>query len=196
MHIKRYIIMLVCLISFNLYAESIDNSSIQAVISQLEQDVKQAKNIDDVNAIFQYLHPNVLVVLENGRILHSITDLEKFIENPIYFDNVTIKKILVRKFSIDQPMITLGSDSALINGKIQLKYVLSNAKNFELTSHWTATLIKENNKWTVRSYQATSNIFNNPMLDEARYDFYFIIVVTLLIGAILGYFWKKFRFRK
>lgn len=164
-------------------------------MSQLVQEIKNVKTQKDLNDIFSFFHPDVLIILENGKTFNSLDDLKDYINQPIYFNDIKVKELQIKSFNIEKP-INLSPESVLASGKIRVKYVLSNTKNLELNSHWAATLVKQNDQWLIRSYQGTSDIFNNPIVDITRYDYYLVFFVTLIIGAILGYFWKRIRVKK
>lgn len=183
----------ICLLTFNVYANVPSISSPKELILHLEQDIKKVKSLKDLQKIMGYFHPDVLIILENGRVFESAQSIEKYIKSPIYVNNFKVEKIRIKSFSIEKPIISLSDHSALIHGKISIEYHLSNSKNINFTDRWAATLINEKGTWRIRSYQVTSDIFNNPLIDNARYNFYFIIIITLIIGAILGLLWKKGR---
>jgi hypothetical protein len=49
-------------------------------------------------------------------------------------------------------------------------------------------LIKENGQWLVTSLHASTNLFDNALLDVAKRMMKFVVVIALVAGAAIGWF--------
>jgi hypothetical protein len=64
--------------------------------------------------------------------------------------------------------------------------------DFNVDTHWTATLVKEDGKWLLASFQFGPNIFDNPLLNKALSALYWGIGIAGAIGLALGFLFGRF----
>ena len=61
---------------------------------------------------------------------------------------------------------------------------------FDVPLRWSATLLRENDKWGIANLQFTANMFNNPMLDVLKSTMKWaglgIGAAALAVGFLLG----------
>ena len=94
---------------------------------------------------------------------------------------------VIDKMQVDpttENRLILNNGNLIISsGKMNDKYALSRGVDVELHSSWTATLVKEGDKWVLTSFSASTNAFNNAVISlylrQAKY-------VTGGIASILG----------
>jgi len=63
--------------------------------------------------------------------------------------------------------VDCGESSRARVGTCVDHFRLTSGKTFDLTSKWTATVVKNAGQWKVASYHTSSNIFDNPILNAA-----------------------------
>ena len=80
------------------------------------------------------------------------------------------------------------------------KYLLSDGRNYDFPTRWTATVALENGHWKIRTIHIGTNFTDNPLLNEARSAInkalYGAGGVGLLLGLVLGFLlftWKQKR---
>jgi ABC-type Fe3+ transport system permease subunit len=81
----------------------------------------------------------------------------------------------------------LYGPTALAYGKSRDHFKLTSGLSFEVNSLWTATLVKEDNQWQVTSFHASTNLFDNPLLNAAKDLTVWVGVLAGLGGLVLGY---------
>jgi NhaP-type Na+/H+ or K+/H+ antiporter len=59
--------------------------------------------------------------------------------------------------------------------------------SFNVDTIWTATMVYENGRWLLASFQFAPSIFNNPVLDQAVNALYWVSGIVALIGLVLGF---------
>jgi hypothetical protein len=92
-----------------------------------------------------------------------------------------------------------GKSWGVVRGKGIEKYVLADGRPYELTTRWTATMVKESDgRWRIRAIHIGTDFLNNPILSEAEHALGKALgggaVVGLLLGLLLG--WLVFRKKK
>jgi hypothetical protein len=89
-------------------------------------------------------------------------------------------------FVVDDLSTLYGDDTAVSHGTITDHFVLSNGMKFDLVSKWTATIVKENDKWLVASIQASTNMFDNGVMNMAlKWNTLKMGGLGVLVGGVL-----------
>ncbi|NJM38008.1 MAG: hypothetical protein HC845_09230 [Akkermansiaceae bacterium] len=91
----------------------------------------------------------------------------------------------------DDLTILYGGDTGVSYGETIGQFNVL-GKNYEFKSRWTATLIKENDKWLLAAYHVSMNSLDNPLLSAAKSAVY----VGAIAALIVGFFLAKLIFKK
>ena len=67
---------------------------------------------------------------------------------------------------------------------------------FRLSSNWTSTSAKIDGQWKVVGLHLSSNVFTNPLLDEAKSAVWYTATGCLAGGFVLGWLMARMRRRK
>jgi len=89
-----------------------------------------------------------------------------------------------------------GGNTGVAYGSSTGTYGLMDGLNFEVHTNWTATMVKEDGKWLLASFQFGPNIFDNPLLNNAVRAMYWGAGGAGVIGLLLGFLLGKFTARK
>lgn len=114
----------------------------------------------DIDRLLACLHPDVVVVPQNAEIFRGHAGVRDFHKRMSEGDNRTVVS-QETEFEVADLSILYGDDTAVAFGTIHDHFVLSGGMEFDLTSKWTATMVKSDGKWLVASFQATANMFDN-----------------------------------
>ena len=74
-------------------------------------------------------------------------------------------------------------------------FKLADGKSFDLPARWSATLVKEGDKWLIASLHASDNLFENPVLEMTKQWIYRAGGIGLLVGLLLGILLGRLRKR-
>ena len=147
----------------------------------LRTEVIEAITKGDFDAVMRHVHPNVVVTWQNADVCRGVKGLREF------FDRMG--KETFRGYKVpptpDDLTILYGGDTGVSFGKTVASYKLF-GKDFEFTSRWTATLVKENGRWLLASYHVSLNALDNPVLNAAKRTLILTGVGALVAGLILG----------
>jgi hypothetical protein len=66
---------------------------------------------------------------------------------------------------------------------------------FRLDSRWSATMVKNAGQWKIVALHLSSNVFNNPLLDELKADIVYAGAGGLGVGLALMFLFMRLRRR-
>ena len=107
----------------------------------------------------EFCHKDMIAVWQDGTtskghagVLAEFDKLSKFIDKMEAYPTTEDRLIL--------------NDGTLVisSGPMNDKYALSRGVDVELQSKWSATLVKEDDKWLLASFSASSNAFDNEVV--------------------------------
>jgi ketosteroid isomerase-like protein len=142
----------------------------------------------DVESMLVFTHPEIAVTWQNGETSHGIEELRAF------YDRMGRDAFV--KFKVphepDQLSVLHGGDTAISTGHVVAEYHLL-GKSYEFDSRWTATLVRQDDKWLVSAYHVSLNALDNPILNTAKSALWLALGAGLVAGMILTWFIGKLR---
>lgn len=135
----------------------------------------------DIDAVIANVHPNVVVTWQNSEVCRGAAGLRDFFNR---MGKQTFKGYKVPP-TPDELTILYGGDTGVSFGKVVGQYTLF-GKEFEFTSRWTATLVKENGHWLLASYHVSLNALDNPLINSAKRSLVWGIVIAGIAGLLTG----------
>lgn len=132
--------------------------------------------------LLEYVHPNVVVTWQNHEVCRGHKGLSDFM-NRMGKDAFKSYKVAPTP---DEPSILYGDDTALSFGRTVAQYkILGN--EFEVTSRWTATLVKDKGRWLLAGYHVSANALDNPLLNSAKNALYWVGGIAIVLGLVIGW---------
>ena len=130
----------------------------------------------------QYCHPDVIATWQDGTsgqgydaVLAEFEKLSKFI------DNISVQP------DTDLRLIYTDGRMVVASGNMRDKYALARGVDVGLKSRWTATLVKENEKWLLLGFSASTNAFDNEVISlYLRNTTYVCVGIAAVAGLIFG----------
>lgn len=80
-----------------------------------------------------------------------------------------------------------GDDTAVAYGDSVGTYELTDGRTLVADTYWTATMVKENDRWLLASFQFAPSIFDNPVVGAAIGMVYKTAAIAGVIGLIVGF---------
>jgi ketosteroid isomerase-like protein len=161
----------------------------------LRERTVNAVNKRDPDAVMKELHPDIVFTAMDTEVVRGIPAAKA------YYQKMFVGAArIVEGFSL-----TVEPDAAASlyeNGKVAISRGSSNAHfklatgtEFDVPLRWSATLLRENNKWTIANLQFTANMFNNPILDVLKSSMKWVAlgtgVAALIVGFLLGWLVRR-----
>jgi ketosteroid isomerase-like protein len=153
-----------------------------------------ALNRGDIERELTFVHPNVVMTAPNNEVSRGREGVRaywtKMMKGP---------KRVVDSFhcevSVDELTILYGGDTGISFGSAQQHYKMASGLKLDVTTRWTATLVKENGRWLIASLHVSASLFDNPLLTAAKRIAYWAGGIALLVGLAAGFFLGRRRQR-
>jgi ketosteroid isomerase-like protein len=141
--------------------------------------------LEDFQGVLDNIHDDVVLAAMNGDLVVGKDEIVEYFNTKMTGAAGTIESI---QHSFEPAGLTIlyGDDSGVAYGSSVGRYELTTGMSFEVDTHWTSTLVKEDGQWLVASFQFGPSIFDNPILDKAINSLYWGIGIGALVGLLLG----------
>ena len=151
--------------------------------------MKDAINKGDIDRELTFLHPNVVVTWHNAEVSRGRDGVRAYLNRMLSGPDKAVAGYTA-DVEPDELTILYGGMTGISFGSATEHFKLTNGKTLDLPSRWSATLVKDGDKWLIASLHASDNLFDNPLLAMSKRMAYFggagALVFGLLIGLILG----------
>jgi ketosteroid isomerase-like protein len=145
----------------------------------------------DFDAVLQNVHTNVVVTWQNNEVCRGHAGLREFFDRT---GKGTFKGYKVPP-TPDELTLFHGPNNGVSFGETVASYHVL-GKEFEFKSRWTATLVKQDDRWLLASYHLSINVLDNALLRAARDGLLLAAGAALIGGLIVGVFLGKRRAAK
>jgi len=150
-------------------------------LRQLRTNVVEAIRSGDIERQLDYVHTNVVITWQNGEVVRGHAKLREF------YERLGEKAFQGYKTPPTPAELTIlyGDDTGVSFGDSVAEYTLF-GRRYEFNNRWTATLVKENGKWTLASYHVSLDALNNPLINAAKKSLFVAASIAGVIGLFLG----------
>ena len=163
-----------------------DTQQIHHELRELRQAMLDAYESRDVDGIVKHVEEDVVITWQNGDRNLSHEEFLAFY-NEMLNGDARIVKEMSSDFVVDGDSLIHSDDTAVAYGTCTDHFELTNGSEFDLTSKWTATVVKKEQGWKIASFHMSANIFENPILSYAQSWLIKAGVIGGLVGAVLGF---------
>ena len=191
--IKLVLISLFVLTSVN--AEEQDRQ-IHNELRSVLKGITTAVNTKKYGELKQYFHKNLRVTTVNQNTIESYQGIEKYFDE--WFGEGGYLVSLHMTLTPDAlTELYANKTMGIVRGSGIEKYKLTDGRDLELKTRWTATVIKDvNSKWRILSLHLGTNFYDNAIYNEMSEQLKKWGMVgtflALLFGLLLGY-WLRGR---
>jgi ketosteroid isomerase-like protein len=144
---------------------------------------------EDMEALLPFVHPDVILTAMNGESVRGKDGLMDYFTRMMVREGHSVARIH-HDFAADHLSILLRPDVAINRGTSRGTYVFTDGSELTADTRWTATMVKNEGKWTMAAFQFGPSIFDNPVTDAYRAWIYksagIAGVVALLLGIFIG----------
>jgi ketosteroid isomerase-like protein len=137
----------------------------------------------DFDALAEHVHPNVVLTVENGTVVRSKDGLRDFYQRTLAGPNAALEGFTVSDFEVDELSILYGDDTAIAFGSANLEYRPRGGEPLREKARWSATMVRENERWLIASFHTSVDFTTSQLMDRA-------ISMTMKyaggIGAVVG----------
>jgi ketosteroid isomerase-like protein len=151
-----------------------------------------AMNKSDIEAELLYFHPNAVVTWHNAEVSRGREGIRSYLNRMLQGPNKVVASykadVNVDELTILYGGNTGGSKTGLSFGSAVEHFTLTSGKSLDLPARWSATLVKEGDKWLIANLHASDNLFDNPLLTLAKRTATWAGGIALLVGLLIGWF--------
>jgi hypothetical protein len=158
----------------------------------LRDGLLDAMNKGDIDRELTYMHPNVVVTWHNAEVSRGRDGMRAYLTRMLSGPNKVVSSYSAN-VDVDELTILYGSATGISFGSAVEHFKLTDGKMLDLPARWSATLVKDGDKWLIASLHASDNLFDNPVLAIAKRTAYWAGSVALVIGLIVGFVFGRRR---
>ena len=162
---------------------SVDTKAIDTELDKFRDELFHAFNTGDYPAMLEkYCHKDIIATWQDGTTSEGhqgvIAEFDKLKQ---FIDKMTVDA------TTDKRLILNDGNLVISSGEMKDHYVLGRGPSVNLNSRWSATLIKDNDRWLLASFSASTNAFDNEVISlYLTSQKYTISAAAGLIGMGLG----------
>jgi ketosteroid isomerase-like protein len=159
-----------------------DHEELRALLKSA-RDAVNAKNFEALKPIF---HEKFSITTVDQKVFTNFDDFKKEFATLFTGDKAPLKSIT---FNPEADALTefVGDNIGLSHGSSKDTYVFSDGDTREMTSRWTATVIKDNGKWKILNLHIGTNLLDNPVTEAAKSYLYKVGIGAGIGGLLLGF---------
>ena len=166
-----------------------DAAKLEAELDQFRKDLYTAFNEGRYEEMLKnYCHPEVVATWQDGSVSHGHAEvLAEFKKLSEFIDKIEVDPTVEKRVVLD------GGKMVISTGKMNDKYKLKRGETVSLESHWSGTMVRENDKWMLVSFSGVANSFDNSVIrlfvSESTNRMVLIAAAASLVFGFLGGFW-------
>jgi len=141
----------------------------------------------DVERELSYFHPNAVVTWHNAEVSRGRDGVGAYLNKMLNGPDKVVASYKV-DLKVDELTILYGGDTGIAFGSAEEHFELVHGGSLDLPSRWSATLVKDGDKWLIASLHASDNLFDNPLLNAARRIAWWAGALSLVLGLVFGFF--------
>jgi ketosteroid isomerase-like protein len=159
----------------------------------LRGDLLTAMNKGDLDGVLSHLHTNIVITWQNAEVSRGREGVRAYYNRVMTGPNKVVESFKCN-VNVDELTLLYGGNTGISFGSSDEHYKLTSGLSMSLKGRWTATLIRADGHWLVASLHASTNLFDNPLLNLTRKTVYWAGGICLVAGILLG--WLLGRKRK
>jgi ketosteroid isomerase-like protein len=160
----------------------------------LRKELVEASNKGDIDGVLARLDNDVVVTWLNGEVSVKPEGVRAYLERMTKGENRVVNRYTTEA-KVDE-LTHLYGDTGVAYGSSRDRFELTDGRVFEVPTRWSAAVVKKDGKWLVANFHASTNMFDNPVLDLAiRRTAFWAGGIAAGVGLVLGFLAGRY-FRK
>jgi ketosteroid isomerase-like protein len=154
-------------------------------LRRMRDEILAAIDKGDVEGVLVHLHRNVIFTPMNAEVCRGPEQVRAYFDKMMKGPGRIVDRV---HFDLKVDALTdFYGDTGIAYGSSDDRYKLKNGMDFAIHTRWTCSLVRENGRWLITSFQSTANVFDNPILDAtAKRRGWFLAGIAAIVGLILG----------
>ena len=186
----------------SLHAQPANADSMHEELRALRDGMLDAWQRRDLDALLEYVDPDVVVIWQNGAVNRGHGGIREFYDRMLGGEDAIIAN-MDSTLEMEELSILHGDDSAVAYGTLHDEVTFGRtlaSANFigadttiSLDSRWTAALSRKAGRWQVTAFHVSANMFSNPVLSLATAATRWIaLIFGIIVGLIIAFVVMRF----
>lgn len=183
--LQSYLCLLIVLMFFGAHADP-KTDAIHNELRAMRAVLMDAINKGDIERELTYLTTNVVVTWHNAEVSRGREGVRDYYNRMMRGPNPVVSDFSA-EVNVDALTTLYGDNMGIAYGSSVEHFKLTNGKKFDLKGRWSTTMVKQDGRWLIASLHASTNIFDNVMLDTVKDYAAWAAIATLVIGIVVGW---------
>lgn len=149
----------------------------------------------DIERMLTFLDPDVVVIVQSAEVIRGHDGVREFHKRMSEGDDRVVES-LKSDFQVDELSTLYGDDMAISFGTMADHFKLRRGEEFDLNSRWTATAVRQDDRWLVASFHVSTNMFDNGVSNlyikwSSIKSGVIAGLIGILVGALVSILWKR-----
>ena len=160
------------------------------------REIEASINAQSVDRMVTQMASDATVTWLNGEVSRGHEEIKGYYNKMVRGEKRILDKY-VTAAKVGAPAKFYGNgEVAVADGTTEDEFFPVARGPFRLSSNWTATCAKVDGQWKVVALHLSSNVFTNPLMDEAKGAVWYAASGALAGGFVLGWIMSRFRRRR
>ena len=160
------------------------------------REIEASINAQSVDRMVTQMAPDATVTWLNGEVSRGHDEIKGYYNKMVRGEKRILDKYTTAAKVAAPAMFYGNGDVAVADGTTEDEFFPVARGPFRLSSNWTATCAKTDGQWKVVALHLSSNVFTNPLMDEAKGAVWYAATGALAGGFVLGWIMSRLRRRK
>jgi uncharacterized protein (TIGR02246 family) len=149
----------------------------------------------DIERMLTFLAPDVVIVVQNAEVIRGHDGVRDFHKRMSEGEDRAVES-MTSDLKVDELSTLYGDDTAVSFGTMDDHFKLRRGMEFDLHSRWTATVVRQDGRWQLASFQVSTNMFDNGVSNLYRKwtaitSGGIALLAGLVVGAVISAWWKR-----
>jgi ketosteroid isomerase-like protein len=170
-----------------------------AELRALRSAMIEAFNKRDLDGMLKHLHKDVVVTWQNAEVSRGHAGVKAYYDRTMVGDKSIVVEARAEP-EVTDLSILYGSPphTAVAYGKLNDSYKLRDGSDIAMNSVFSVVLVKEDGRWQIVNYHASTNLFDNPLTKLAVLKSMTIaglggVAIGALVGLLLAIVFGRMR---
>jgi len=160
------------------------------------REIEASINAQSVDRMVTQMTPDATVTWLNGEVSRGHAEIKAYYDRMVRGEKRILDKYITAAKVSAPARFFGGGEVAVADGTTEDEFFPVARGPFRLSSNWTSTSAKIDGQWKVVGLHLSSNVFTNPLMDEAKSAVWYAATGCLAGGFVLGYLMARLRRRK
>ncbi|PHS29655.1 MAG: hypothetical protein COA95_11645 [Methylophaga sp.] len=183
---KKLIITALLFMPLLVNAESEDDAEIHQQLRQLLTGIETAVNTEHYADLNTFFHQNLRVTTVNQNTISSYADMQAYFKDWFGEDGYLVSL----KMTLSPDALTElyhNKTMGIVRGDGIEKYKLSDGRDIDLKTRWTATVIKDDGgQWRILALHLGTNFYDNAIYHETKNYLTKMGIIGTVLALVLG----------